>query len=770
MNSHPHIKRLRLAASLLIIASLLFTQTALAAYTKLSAPPPFPGGVQDFKISPDGQRVVYRANASISGAYELYSVPTGGGTPVKLNLDLTSGRFVESDFQFSPDSSRVVYRMNRESSTVIDLYSVPIDGPASSSVKLNQPLNGEKQVEPGFQISPDGSQVVYRADQNTAGKVQVYSVPIAGPASAGIDLSGPMAGGGAMSIAISPDGQTVVYMADQTTALVFELFSAPIGGPSSAVIKLNDVLPASGAVYNYQIAAGGGLVVYTANQRSSGVIEIFAVPITGPGTESYALNPEMVGAGDVSDFVLSPDGNRVVYRADQDTNDVSELYSVPITGSGVDCVKLSPPPVANGDVLLDYAISPDSSRVVFLGDLELDGTTEVFGAPIIGPATQAVKLNGALATNSDVVAFKITPNSQEVVYRADQDAHFRFELYRVPIAGPAGAGAKVNDPTAYDNYATYFEISADSQTVFYMAEHNGNYIDNLYAVPLAGPNTSSVKLNGTLVTDGSVMDFKVSSANSLPVYRADQEIDETFEVYAADYGQPSVQFGASALEANEADGVLNVPVTLDRGLLHAITVDYSVTGGTAVADEDYTLAPGALTFNAGQALKSIPLVLIDDPDIEPDKTIVLTLSNPVSATLGAPAVITVTLHNNDFPNLAFQQATLSVGESAGSMQLIVQLSKSSPLTTTVGITATGTVSPGLDYTLTPWQLVFAPNQITQTITLTITNDAFGEPDETLTLTLTAPNNASLGAPASVTVTITDDDWKFVFLPLVVRKY
>ena len=34
-------------------------------------------------------------------------------------------------------------------------------------------------------------------------------------------------------------------------------------------------------------------------------------------------------------FLISPDSSRVVYRADQQTNEVFELYSVPLDGGSV---------------------------------------------------------------------------------------------------------------------------------------------------------------------------------------------------------------------------------------------------------------------------------------------------------------------------------------------------------------------------------------------------------------------------------------------------
>jgi hypothetical protein len=44
----------------------------------------------------------------------------------------------------------------------------------------------------------------------------------------------------------------------------------------------------------------------------------------------YKLSGEMVLNGDVDEYKISPDSSRVVYRADQDTDDVHELFGLKI--------------------------------------------------------------------------------------------------------------------------------------------------------------------------------------------------------------------------------------------------------------------------------------------------------------------------------------------------------------------------------------------------------------------------------------------------------
>jgi Tol biopolymer transport system component len=78
---------------------------------------------------------------------------------------------------------------------------------------------------------------------------------------------------------------------------------------------------------------------------------------------------------------LSPLGDRVVYIADHDENEMFELYSVPITG-GMQ-VRLNGDLIASGDVR-DFRISPDGQRVVYDADQQEDERVELYGNAIAG--------------------------------------------------------------------------------------------------------------------------------------------------------------------------------------------------------------------------------------------------------------------------------------------------------------------------------------------------------------------------------------------------
>jgi hypothetical protein len=75
-------------------------------------------------------------------------------------------------------------------------------------------------------------------------------------------------------------------------------------------------------------------------------------------------------------------------------------------------------------------------------------------------------------------------------------------------------------------------------------------------------------------------------------------------------------------------------VTLAYPEGEVVEVDYTVTGGTAARNSDYTLADGTLTLSATQTTQNIVIAIDDDAISEGAETVRITLSNPVNAILG----------------------------------------------------------------------------------------------------------------------------------------
>ena len=113
---------------------------------------------------------------------------------------------------------------------------------------------------------------------------------------------------------------------------------------------------------------------------------------------------------------------------------------------------------------------------------------------------------------------------------------------------------------------------------------------------------------------------------------------------------PSVEFNLTSSNGGEASSPALLTVDLSTASGQDVTVDYSVTGGTATdSGTDFTLASGTVTFSAGETSKDISVTITDDTLDEDDETIEVTLSNPGNATLGTNTIHTYAINDNDLP-------------------------------------------------------------------------------------------------------------------------
>jgi len=226
----------------------------------------------------------------------------------------------------------------------------------------------------------------------------------------------------------------------------------------------------TGSVGDFELCPDGTRVVYVADAESDEVYELYGVPIAGG--PSRRLNPHPVLGGDVDAFVISPDSRRVAFRADLDRDERFELYSVSITGRAP--VRLSPPLVARGDVA-DFSVSSDSRHVVFRADGEQDGRLELYSAPLAGGP--AVKLNVPLLAG-EVFEYRISPDGTRVLYKARVEPSQGFGLFSVPVGG--GPSAQLNPPLGDFGAVGPFALSPSTKAVVF--EFGGH----LLATPIAG--------------------------------------------------------------------------------------------------------------------------------------------------------------------------------------------------------------------------------------------------------------------------------------------
>ena len=247
------------------------------------------------------------------------------------------------------------------------------------------------------------------------------------------------------------------------------------------------------------------------------------------------------------------------------------------------------------------------------------------------------------------------------------------------------------------------------------------------------------------------------TVNAATITLADDEGPATLSI-----NSPRVTEGSSGSKD------LTFTVTLNPISIQPVTVDYADAGsGTATPGTDYVaISGGSLTFPARTALQEITVSVRGDTVVEPDETVVVSLSSPVNAPIGT-GTGTGTIANDDVsdpppvddaPSLSIDSPSVAEGDDdMVSLTFTVTLSPASSAQVTVDYVVTGTAASGTDYAaITGGTLTFPPGTTSRTITVSVMGDVLNEGDETIVVTLSNVRNAAIDT-ATGTGTITDDD-------------
>lgn len=218
-----------------------------------------------------------------------------------------------------------------------------------------------------------------------------------------------------------------------------------------------------------------------------------------------------------------------------------------------------------------------------------------------------------------------------------------------------------------------------------------------------------------------------------------------------------VHFAASSSSVAESVATPVLAVALSAPSTSAVSVDYTVTGGSATAVADYVLASGTIDIPAGALMRSIPIQITNDPMTESGETVIVTLSNAHGAAMGANTVHTLTITDDDAPivNVVAVATTISEGNTSA----VFMLSRSGAVTVplSVNYALSGSATAISDYLALVSPVTFPALASTVQVSIPLVDDALPEGVENLILTVTTGTGYTVGTPASATVDIVDSD-------------
>jgi hypothetical protein len=201
-----------------------------------------------------------------------------------------------------------------------------------------------------------------------------------------------------------------------------------------------------------------------------------------------------------------------------------------------------------------------------------------------------------------------------------------------------------------------------------------------------------------------------------------------------------------------------VRVSLDVPSAHAVTVHYQTADRTAVAGSDYQAVSGQLSFARGETSKSILIPVKGDRLAEPDEAFVVKISGARGAKIAdCKGVVTIL---DDEPRISIYDVSAMEGNSGSTLfTFTVSLSASYDQAVTVNYaTADGTsTAADHDYVAASGTLTFAAGGTTKTITIQVSGDTIGEPDETFFVNLRGASTNALIVNGYGIGNIHDDD-------------
>ena len=167
---------------------------------------------------------------------------------------------------------------------------------------------------------------------------------------------------------------------------------------------------------------------------------------------------------------------------------------------------------------------------------------------------------------------------------------------------------------------------------------------------IASGNTSnniSITINNDAIDEeNETIIIKLSNPSNNCNLSSANPLEHTYTINDND-DAPTVYFTNTSSSGSESVSSKNIEVKLSAVSARDISVSFSVSG-TASEGVDYSISTSSpITFAAGSTTKNISVSIVNDNGQEIDETLILTLSGPSNASLGANTTYTYTIIDND---------------------------------------------------------------------------------------------------------------------------
>ena len=197
---------------------------------------------------------------------------------------------------------------------------------------------------------------------------------------------------------------------------------------------------------------------------------------------------------------------------------------------------------------------------------------------------------------------------------------------------------------------------------------------------------------------------------------------------------------AKNITVGESDVNKSFSVFLSEASATPVTVSYQIFSGTAGVNFDVLGQQGAITFAAGETVKTVAFTLINDVTVEAVESFGLQLFSPSANALIGNNLTFATIIDNDAPTgtPVVSISDFVVDEATREASFYITLNR--PSTSVVSMnytTANGSALAGTDYIASSGSLSFAPGETAKTVKVSLVNDNLSELSEAFNLVLSS---------------------------------
>lgn len=410
-----------------------------------------------------------------------------------------------------------------------------------------------------------------------------------------------------------------------------------ISGPNSG----------TNGVKEFRVSDDGGYVVYVADAATTGIYELFSIPITADTSDTYAAPTAIGGSFAVGngvknngcscersfEFEINPNSNMVVFAADKLTANKYELFIATLNGAamGAGTIPGSTAPFASGTKIsgaeiaaagdfgdnlkftydgahVYYHVSASTVNKLYALDLSYDGTTVTVSNPVAIVTANASHPYVLPGTSTDMAVFFKNDGTDLFVGSFDvlDPASTTWTLFTLPLGSPGGisqakliAGDTKVIVAAHDGSRA---VELRSALVNVSADFDGGSAPNGTSVSYtAGILPASKQVNPISSEDsGSVNGkrFVVNQAETRLLFIADIATETQFDLQYATIGTPAPVVASGTLVNNPAKSI-------SGAAFHGndIYFTYDPAGGSAqklykavVGDYDNPLDQGSASY------------------------------------------------------------------------------------------------------------------------------------------------------------------------------